>query len=545
MYVYVLLGINVLVYILYFLFLQVNDRRTRLESQVNELRKITGKVIGYKEHLQVLVQKDRQEFLSKYWDTVREINELLDSEDFSLQRPVTSPDISVFISDNFDSDLRHLGSVGGGPVADLSAEMNNKGLLQLNWSLPDNVEDVQEYEIEYSAVLPLDVKQADVNTFGCSGTALNCFVNAICPGYSYQFRIRSRSVSGWGMWSKSTTGHFDDFPRTIKYNSKIVTVQIPSTGNYRIIAKGAKAADSERFKGGRGAIISATFLLHKGDLLEILCGGMSERQGCHSGGAGGTFVAVNNRKIFENILLVAGGGGGTRGYDDQDCDGCDANLDPHGTSANIIHCADGGMDGAPGKDANFLGPSWGHGGAGWLQSSSTAKSFVEGGSGGECGGFGGGGSVGLYGGGGGGGFSGGGGGRGGGGGGSYVRQDGENVTKDVGNLTHGEVEIHKVPSVAPSKSSSSSNSNSRELTRIAINPSPSNSFSSASVSHQSSTDQVNQATEAPTPTGARQTSSTNFSSLGSNSDEAHVIVHSESNVELQITIGATHDQPVQ
>ena len=44
--------------------------------------------------------------------------------------------------DNFDSDLRHLGSVGGGPVADLSAEMNNKGLLQLNWSLPDNVEDV-------------------------------------------------------------------------------------------------------------------------------------------------------------------------------------------------------------------------------------------------------------------------------------------------------------------------------------------------------------------------------------------------------------------
>ena len=32
------------------------------------------------------------------------------------------------------------------------------------------IEDVQEYEIEYSAVLPLDVKQVDVNTFGCSGS---------------------------------------------------------------------------------------------------------------------------------------------------------------------------------------------------------------------------------------------------------------------------------------------------------------------------------------------------------------------------------------
>ena len=68
--------------------------------------------------------------------------------------------------DNFDSNLCHLGSVGGGLVANLSVEINIKGLLQLKWSLPNNIEDVQEYEREYSAVLPLDVKQADVNTFG-------------------------------------------------------------------------------------------------------------------------------------------------------------------------------------------------------------------------------------------------------------------------------------------------------------------------------------------------------------------------------------------
>ena len=415
-------------------------------------------MIGYKERLQVLMQNDRQEFLANYWDTLKNINDLLENEDFSLQQPVALSDISVFFSDSFEHDLQNLGSVGGGPVADLDAVMSNRGLLQLKWSLPEDCEDVQEYEIEHNALLPLPVNQADVKTLHFDGKTLMHCVNAICPGYTYQFRIRSRNVSGWGMWSKSITGHFEDFPCTIGYTNKIVTIQIPSTGHYRITAKGAKAADGDCFKGGRGAIISATFLLQKGDLLEILCGGMSDRQGCHSGGAGGTFVAVNNRQVFENILLVAGGGGGTRGYDQQDCDGCDASLEPNGTSANIIHCAEGGRDGAPGKDANFLGPSWGYGGAGWKLSSSTAKSFVEGGDGGECGGFGGGGSVGLYGGGGGGGFSGGGGGRGGGGGGSYVRSDGKNITKEFGNLGHGKIEITKIFSSVDAVSSTSSDS---------------------------------------------------------------------------------------
>ena len=244
------------------------------------------------------------------------------------------------------------------------------------------------------------------------------------------------------MWSKPIIGQFNDFPCSIGFVAKIVTIKIPYTAHYRITAEGAKAADSDHFKGGRGAIISTTFVLHEGDLLEILCGGMSEHQGCHSGGAGGTFVAVNNRQL-EGILLVAGGGGGTRGYDDQGGDGCDASLEPSGTFANTIHCAEGGLNGGYGKDANFLGLCWGHGGAGWQQSSTTAKSFVEGGNGGECGGFGGGGGVGLHEGGGGGGFSGGGGGRGGGGG-SYVRSDGEDVSKEVGSMGHGQVKIVKL-----------------------------------------------------------------------------------------------------
>ena len=424
-------------------YLQVNERRTHLKSQINELKKITDKVISYKENLKELVQKDRKEFLSKYRDTRNEINELLDNEDFSLQRPIALSDLSVYFPDNFESDIHNFGSVGGGPVIDFNAAMHTSGLLQLTWSLPDDSKDVEECEIEYSTWQPLF---PDVTNVKCDSKALNYIVHPICPGFTYQFRMRSRSTSGWGMWSKSILGQFDDFPRTIGYSAKIVTIQIPSTAHYRITAKGAKADDGAHFKGGRGAIMSATFLLQKDDVLEILCGGMSKRHNCHSGGAGGTFVAVNDRQILDNLLLVAGGGGGTRGFDNEDCDGCDASLDPNGTSASAImaDCADGGMNGAPGRDASFLGPSWGHGGAGWHKSSSTAKSFVDGGNGGEYAGFGGGGDVGMFGGGGGGGFSGGGGGRGGGGGGSYVRADGENVTKEVGNMSHGEVEIVKL-----------------------------------------------------------------------------------------------------
>jgi len=196
---------------------------------------------------------------------------------------------------------------------------------------------------------------------------------------------------------------------------------------------------------------------------------MSQCQGFHSGGGGGTFVSVNTREI-DGILVVAGGGGGTRGFDSEDPDGCDASLEPDGTMANATECAEGGINGAPGKDAIIVGPPWGFGGAGWKQSSSMAKSFFDGGNGGECGGFGGGGGVGLFGGGGGGGFSGGGGGRGGGGGGSYVRKDGENVTKEVGNMSHGEVKIAKLM-----VSTNSSANNSKEIDVLSHTSSSNNS----------------------------------------------------------------------
>ena len=51
---------------------------------------------------------------------------------------------------------------------------------------------------------------------------------------------------------------------------------------------------------------------------------MSQKRGCCSGGAGGTFASINGRR---NPLIIAGGGGGTRGYEEDDPDGQPGNLE--------------------------------------------------------------------------------------------------------------------------------------------------------------------------------------------------------------------------
>ena len=359
-----------------------------------------------------------------------------------MQRSICEANIPVYIPDDFITNLCSVVSVAGGPeIIDLKIRMQN-GLLHLQWNVQHRKFKIREYEIEYQ-VVPVSHDSEGPSSVICNGNTLQHYMNCLCPGWTYTFRMRSAIFSGWGMWTSPLTKRFHDFPCTISYIKKIIQIKIPARGRYQITAKGAKAADGKHQKGGRGAIISAVFTLHEGDVLDILCGGKSDRQGYHSGGGGGTFVSVNTRDL-QGLLVVAGGGGGTRGIDNEDV-GCDASLEPDGTMGNAINCAMGGKDGAPGDDAIFRGPPWGRGGAGWEQSSTTAKSFVDGGDGGECGGFGGGGGVGRYGGGGGGGFSGGGGGQGGGGGGSYVRADGDNVIKEIGHMDHGEVKIVKLP----------------------------------------------------------------------------------------------------
>ena len=387
---------------------------------------------------------------------------LLRDDDKSLYRPVAHQDIPFYVPKDILLELRVLGAVGGGPTpteieCQPSGEWGN--LMRLDWQLPPKCGDVLHYQVEYeylpnkqnvgwrgSGVVDTSYHDTEPHCIEIPGNVLKAYISYLCPGYSYRFRIRSSNAAGLGMWSNQVISSCEDFPFNLGYTKKIHRIRIPQNGYYRITASGAKAKDGQRCFGGCGAIISAVFSLKAGELLIVLCGGMSELQYCNTGGGGGTFIAVNEINK-DNLLIAAGGGGGTRGFDDRDENGCDASLEPSGTDGRGHEHGKGGVDGGPGEDANssnFVGPCWGYGGAGFLQNASSARSFLSGGDAGQYGGFGGGGAVGVYGGGGGGGYSGGGGGRGGGGGGSYVREDGIDVEKKIGNEGHGSVLIEKV-----------------------------------------------------------------------------------------------------
>ncbi|GMH45544.1 hypothetical protein BSKO_13501 [Bryopsis sp. KO-2023] len=241
---------------------------------------------------------------------------------------------------------------------------------------------------------------------------------------------------------------------------------VPRSGFYYVLSRGAKAADGDSKKGGRGAIIGCAVHLEQGWRLRILVGGQSKMdpESGDSGGGGGTYVATDATQIgssrsdctSEELLVVSGGGGGTRGHH-HDFNGCDAELGPSGSNGNGAP-QERGLGGEKGEGGCCAPAHYGGGGGGYY--SSGAGDGTEGANGyslrsstdaelhsAPCGGFGGGGGVGSVsgdgcsGGGGGGGYSGGGGGRGGGGGGSYVSERGQLVYQDISNDGQGKVEV--------------------------------------------------------------------------------------------------------
>ena len=374
--------------------------------------------------------------------------QVIEMQDDDLNEPMVPSEISIYVTPEFQTAVDNLGLVGGGPSPKSFKCLMDGGIIQLTWDKPD--QHILEYEIicdllfsEAESTSPVMRDHTFPRHFSAEGHDLSKRIDNLFPGMKYRFRIRSRNQSGWGLWSPSIHGTTPSFPLEINYSGKIVKIPLAHDGMYRVIASGAKAADGEKKLGGCGAIIEATFKLNKNDILEILVAGMSTRKGPCSGGGGGTFVGLNGR---QELLIAAGGGGGTRGHEDEDQDGKDASVEPNGLGGSGEQWAAGGMGGKAGRDAISTGPCWGYGAAGYVENSTTSQSFVSGGKAGEGGGYGGGGAIGAYGGGGGGGYSGGGGGRGGGGGGSYVRSDGINVVKNVGNTGHGSVTIQIVKS---------------------------------------------------------------------------------------------------
>ena len=482
-------------------------RRERLQEQLEQIQTSVKMYRDAYEDLNSLISKSDVDFLLSYQVVTGKVEALLASEDKSLHRPAITEEIPFFIAKDIEQQLKTLGAVGGGITpTELECVANSKGnnMMQINWQLPEAAGRVLHFQIEYEHLpdsSPFNRNSGQMNSVylqdephmhQVTGNELSAYVDYLCPGYQYRFRIRSANAAGWGMWSKPVIGRCEDFPITVIYTKKIHRIRIPVNGYYRITAKGAKAADGKMHCGGKGAVITATFYLKASDVLIILCGGMSVLQKFSTGGGGGTFVAVNEIN-HENLLIAAGGGGGTRGVDENDFDGCDASLEPSGTDGRGREHGKGGVNSNAGEDANpdDYQPCWGHGGAGFLQDSTTAASFLKGGHGGQCGGFGGGGSIGQYGGGGGGGYSGGGGGRGGGGGGSFVRDDGIEVKRDVQNESNGSVMVEKVPYPYPDQVPPMNRSDSNLTASSGYSTIPHNSLLQSQFSHISSANSAN------------------------------------------------------
>ena len=144
----------------------------------------------------------------------------------------------------------------------------DEGLLLLKWGQDDPT--LREHQIQLE---PLDETESDPSSDAyvqyrkefshvIEVKGLEKRIDGLMPGKRYTFRIRSQNMAGWGIWSLPVVYRTPDFPIRIGYTGEIVRIQIPHSGICRIVAAGAKAADGEIRKGGRGAIVEARFPLN-------------------------------------------------------------------------------------------------------------------------------------------------------------------------------------------------------------------------------------------------------------------------------------------
>ncbi len=258
--------------------------------------------------LVALTSKDDNDFLRSYRSVANGMETLILSEDRSLLKPLIGHEIPFVVSPEALQILSSLGAVCGGqtPTELYAQPSHNKShLLSLSWETGVDCE-AKHFEIEFeqldkdiSSVLKhsqdqLKFSQKEPQYQKVPGTELKTYVDFLCPGYTYKFKVHSQNDAGWGMWSESVTSKCSDFPVTFEYTKRIHRICIPLSAHYCITARGAKAADGQKRTGGKGAIISTTFSLKQGDILIFLCGGMSQRHEYSSGGGGGTFVALND-----------------------------------------------------------------------------------------------------------------------------------------------------------------------------------------------------------------------------------------------------------
>ena len=222
-----------------------------------------------------LLQMSDYNYLHQADAIVSNMKEQLSDQEFPIyQMPVTKGGIPIFIPSNFVENIASLGKVGGGRMpSKLSCSIEN-GMLVLSWEESD--EDAKEFEIRYEPAEEEELDPVPVisreyieykNRYPCSipirSNITSMMIDDIMPGKKYCFRVRALNIAGWGIWSYPEVGSMPNFPLTIGYTGKIVHVELPFPGLYLITAVGAKAADGDTRKGGRGAIVEAKFYLNR------------------------------------------------------------------------------------------------------------------------------------------------------------------------------------------------------------------------------------------------------------------------------------------
>jgi hypothetical protein len=88
---------------------------------------------------------------------------------------------------------------------------------------------------------------------------------------------------------------------------------VPTTGTYTFTVAGAAGGPSSAatsYRGGRGAVVTATKSLTQGQVLTILVGQSGDGSGSSGAGGGASFVSFDTSTSTN--LIVAGGGGGLR-----------------------------------------------------------------------------------------------------------------------------------------------------------------------------------------------------------------------------------------
>ena len=200
----------------------------------------------------------------------------LSDEDLPLyQAAITTGEIPVYLPPDLQQTIEGLGCIGGGKVPSGLCTEISCGLLLLKWERTDI--EAAQYEIRYEPVEeegtdPMSLVTGEYSKYkhnfprsiaAIPASATQKIVSGIMPQKKYCFRIRSLNIAGWGIWSRPVVGSMPGFPLNIEYMGEIVEVEIPFDGLFQIIARGAKAADGDVRKGGRGGIIEATFHLKR------------------------------------------------------------------------------------------------------------------------------------------------------------------------------------------------------------------------------------------------------------------------------------------